>query len=42
MSWKENLVQKARDAYMERQSNSTNLMKIVYGVFKAVRNLKEL
>lgn len=38
MSWKENLAQKAKDAYLERQSNSTNLMKIVYGVFSAVSN----
>lgn len=29
--WKENLAQKAADAYYERQSNSANLMKLVYG-----------
>lgn len=36
MSWKENLAQKARTAYLERQSNTQNLMKIVYGCFSAV------
>lgn len=33
VSWKDNLAQKARNAYLERQSNTKNLMKIVYGVF---------
>lgn len=36
MTWKDNLAQKARTAYLERQSNSSNLMKIVYGMFSAV------
>lgn len=40
MSWKDNLAQKARTSYLDRQSNSTNLMKIVYGVFSAVSIIK--
>lgn len=36
MSWKDNLAQKARTAYLERQANNKSLMKIVYGVFSAV------
>lgn len=36
LTWKDNLAQKARTAYLERQANSTNLMKMVYGVFTAV------
>lgn len=40
MSWKDNLAQKARNSYLDRQSNSTNLMKIVYGVFSAVSIIK--
>ncbi|XP_055626583.1 ribosome biogenesis protein BMS1 homolog [Toxorhynchites rutilus septentrionalis] len=33
MTWKEGLVSKARRDYLERQSSSKNLMKLVYGVF---------
>lgn len=36
MSWKENLAQKAREAYLDRHSNTDNLMKLVYGVFSLV------
>lgn len=36
MSWRDNLTQKARTAYLERQSNTQNLMKIVYGALNAV------
>lgn len=36
MNWRDNLSQKARAAYLERQSNTQNLMKIVYGAFNAV------
>lgn len=36
LSWKDNLAQKARSAYLERQANTENLMKLVYGVFSAV------
>lgn len=36
MNWRDNLSQKARTAYLERQSNTQNLMKIVYGAFNAV------
>lgn len=39
MMWKEGLVKRARDAFLERQSNTKNLMKIVYGVYKQ-KNLK--
>jgi len=31
MSWKEGLADKARDAYLDRQSNNQSLMKLVYG-----------
>lgn len=33
MSWKEGLADRARDAYLERQSNNRSLMKMVYGKF---------
>ncbi|KAJ6642147.1 Ribosome biogenesis protein BMS1 like, partial [Pseudolycoriella hygida] len=33
MSWKENLAQKAREAYLDRHTNTDNLMRLVYGVF---------
>lgn len=36
VNWRENLAQKARNAYLERQSNTQNLMKIVYGAINAV------
>lgn len=31
LKWKENLAQKASDAFLERQNNSQNLYKLVYG-----------
>lgn len=37
LSWKDNLAQKARNAYLERQANTENLMKLVYGVFSMVQ-----
>lgn len=37
LSWKDNLAQKARNAYLERQANTENLMKLVYGVFSMVK-----
>lgn len=39
MTWKDNLAEKARAAYLDRQSNSNNLMKLVYGVFAEVMHL---
>ncbi|XP_059614390.1 ribosome biogenesis protein BMS1 homolog [Phlebotomus argentipes] len=33
LAWREGLAQKARDAYLDRQANSQNVMKLVYGVF---------
>ncbi|KAK9873822.1 hypothetical protein WA026_002180 [Henosepilachna vigintioctopunctata] len=33
VKWKENLAKKAQDAFLERQSSSHNLMKLVYGIF---------
>lgn len=33
MNWKEGLADRAREAYLERQSNNQNLMKLVYGKF---------
>lgn len=41
MTWKDNLAEKARAAYLDRQSNSGNLMKIVYGVFAEVFIFKQ-
>ncbi|CAG9761928.1 unnamed protein product [Ceutorhynchus assimilis] len=35
VEWKQNLVKKAKDAFLERISTSQNLMKLVYGVFDA-------
>jgi ribosome biogenesis protein BMS1 len=32
-NWKEGLADKARDAYLERQSNNQSLMKLVYGKY---------
>lgn len=39
LTWKEGLAEKARAAYLERQSNTKSLMKIVYGAFSAVSGL---
>lgn len=36
VNWRDNLAQKARNAYLERQSNTQNLMKMVYGAINAV------
>ena len=33
LKWKSNLVERAKEAYENRQRNTKNLMKIVYGVF---------
>ncbi|XP_073836129.1 ribosome biogenesis protein BMS1 homolog [Musca autumnalis] len=33
MSWKENLAEKARDAFLQRHSESKNLMRLVYGCY---------
>lgn len=33
LKWKSNLAQKASNAFVTRQQNNTNLMKMVYGVF---------
>ncbi|XP_050315888.1 ribosome biogenesis protein BMS1 homolog [Anthonomus grandis grandis] len=35
VTWKNNLMKKAKDAFLERVSSSQNLMKLVYGVFDA-------
>ncbi|ALC44919.1 CG7728 [Drosophila busckii] len=42
MSWKTNLAQKAQDAFLQRHSESRNLMRIVYGVYnQSERNKQE-
>lgn len=41
MSWKEGLADRAREAYLERQSNNQNLMKLVYGKLSAHREADE-
>lgn len=33
LSWKENLAEKARDAFLQRHSESKNLMRLVYGCY---------
>lgn len=33
LKWKENLAKKARDAFLDRQKTTQNIMKLVYGVF---------
>lgn len=33
MKWKEGIADRAREAYLERQSNNQNLMRLVYGKF---------
>lgn len=40
MSWKEGLADRAREAYLDRQSNNQNLMKLVYGKFNS-KNLQQ-
>lgn len=41
MSWKEGLADRAREAYLERQSNNQNLMKLVYGKFNSKATQQE-
>ncbi|XP_053684524.1 ribosome biogenesis protein BMS1 homolog [Sabethes cyaneus] len=41
MAWKHGLASKARRDYLERQSTSKNLMKIVYGVFSKFKANRE-
>ncbi|XP_055909180.1 ribosome biogenesis protein BMS1 homolog [Eupeodes corollae] len=41
MSWKDNLAQKAREAYLERQSEGKSLMKLVYGIYNNSEKKKQ-
>ncbi|XP_037939810.1 ribosome biogenesis protein bms1 isoform X2 [Teleopsis dalmanni] len=41
MSWKENLAQKARDAFLQRHSESRNLMRLVYGCYTQNKSTKK-
>ncbi|EFN64487.1 Ribosome biogenesis protein BMS1-like protein [Camponotus floridanus] len=41
LKWKRNLAEKAREAFINRQQNNINLMKMVYGVFDQRRNMTE-
>ncbi|XP_022213666.2 ribosome biogenesis protein BMS1 homolog [Drosophila obscura] len=41
MSWKTNLAQKARDAFLQRHSESKNLMRLVYGVYNQSERSRE-
>lgn len=41
MSWKTNLAQKARDAFLQRHSDSRNIMRIVYGVYNQSERTKQ-
>ncbi|XP_001985437.2 ribosome biogenesis protein BMS1 homolog [Drosophila grimshawi] len=41
MSWKTNLAQKARDAFLQRHSESRNLMRLVYGIYNKSEHSKQ-
>lgn len=41
LKWKRNLAEKAREAFINRQQNNVNLMKMVYGVFDKKKNTTE-
>ncbi|KAH8268743.1 hypothetical protein KR018_000570 [Drosophila ironensis] len=41
MSWKTNLAEKARDAFLQRHSESKNLMRLVYGVYTQSERSKQ-
>ncbi|XP_018059341.1 PREDICTED: ribosome biogenesis protein BMS1 homolog [Atta colombica] len=41
LKWKRNLTEKAREAFINRQQNNKNLMKIVYGVFDKSNMIEE-
>lgn len=41
MSWKNNLAQRAREAYLERQSEGKSLMKLVYGIYNNSEKKKQ-
>lgn len=41
MSWKTNLAEKARDAFLQRHSESKNLMRLVYGVYNQSERSKQ-
>ncbi|XP_030384925.1 ribosome biogenesis protein BMS1 homolog [Scaptodrosophila lebanonensis] len=41
MSWKTNLAQKARDAFLQRHSESRNLMRLVYGAYNQSERNKQ-
>ncbi|XP_023311232.1 ribosome biogenesis protein BMS1 homolog [Anoplophora glabripennis] len=38
VKWKENLAQKAKDSFVNRQNTNHNIMKLVYGVFDSKHN----
>jgi ribosome biogenesis protein BMS1 len=38
VTWKEGLADRAREAYLERQSNNQNLMKLVYGKYSSKKS----
>lgn len=42
MSWKSNLAQKAQDAFLQRHSESRNLMRLVYGCYNQSERRKDL
>ncbi|XP_029679284.1 ribosome biogenesis protein BMS1 homolog [Formica exsecta] len=41
LKWKRNLAKKAKEAFVNRQQNNVNLMKMVYGVFDKSANVTE-
>lgn len=41
LKWKRNLAEKAKEAFINRQQNNINLMKMIYGAFDKKRNVTE-
>ncbi|CAH0550084.1 unnamed protein product [Brassicogethes aeneus] len=41
LKWKDNLAEKAKDNFLDRQSSNKNLMRLVYGVFDAKHNKQQ-
>ncbi|XP_001605043.2 ribosome biogenesis protein BMS1 homolog [Nasonia vitripennis] len=41
LKWKENIAEKAREAFLSRQQTNINVMRLVYGVFDGDRNYQE-
>lgn len=42
VKWKDNLAQKAEDAFVQRQNSTHNLYKLVYGLYQILSSIKRL